>query len=482
MTDGFRKIVETFGNHRVLVIGDVMLDEYLTGDCSRLSPEAPVPVVAVSSHKTTLGGAANTAHNITALGGKAVLVGLSGDDDAGRQLMSQATQARIEFVPLVDNRSTVRKVRVLGRQQQLLRLDYETPRVLTTLQEHRVLDVVKGYMSACASVVISDYAKGCVTELLCQGIFAAAHAARRPVIVDPRPQHAAFYIGCDVMTPSWKESRGLLGLQEAPPTPSAITETGGLLARKFGSNVLMTLGDKGMTFFDRNGEQLFSEPSVAREVFDVSGAGDTVVATFTLALAGGCDYRDAVSLANRAAGLVVGKLGTATVTREELLSGETTERSPVSRSELAGLTSRLRAYGKRIVTINGSFDMLHAGHLHILREARRQGDVLIVGLNSDRSVRANKGPDRPYVAEADRARLLLALKDVDFVHIFDELVPVAFLAEIEPDVHVNGAEYGAECVEAATVRAHGGRLHLVERLPGLSTTQLVDKIHSSSRP
>jgi D-beta-D-heptose 7-phosphate kinase / D-beta-D-heptose 1-phosphate adenosyltransferase len=482
MTTALRNILAAFRHHRVLVLGDVMLDEYVTGDCSRLSPEAPVPVVAVSSSRTVLGGAANTAHNITALGGQAVLVGVSGDDEAGRQLMTQAVQARIDFVPVTSGRPTVRKVRVLGQQQQLLRLDYESRWQLGPEEERRILDAVKLHLPTCASVVVSDYAKGFLTESLCQSVLAAARAVNKPVIVDPRPQHAAFYVGCDFLTPNWKESRGLLGLPDDDATPETISTTGRLLARKFRTRVLLTLGAKGMTFFDRSGEQLFSEPSIAREVFDVSGAGDTVVAAFSLALAVGCSHRDAVALANLAAGLVVAKLGTATVTAGELLGTEDPERTTVSREALAGLAARLRSEGKRIVTINGSFDVLHAGHLHILREARRQGDVLIVGLNSDRSVKSYKGPDRPFVGESDRAAMLLALKDVDYVHIFDDPLPMPFLEEIKPDVHVNGSEYGAECVEAATVRAHGGRIHVVERLPGLSTSGLVARIHASPRP
>jgi D-beta-D-heptose 7-phosphate kinase / D-beta-D-heptose 1-phosphate adenosyltransferase len=481
MSAAIRNTVQSFRDHRVLVVGDLMLDEYITGDCSRLSPEAPVPVVAVSSLRSTLGGAANTAHNITAMGGQAVLVGLVGDDEAGGHLASQARAVGIEFFPISDGRPTVRKVRVLGQQQQLLRLDYEATRSLGPEEERRVLDVVRSHLPRCTSVVISDYAKGLITQPLCQEIVATAHASGRSVVVDPRPEHAAFYVGCDFLTPNWKESRGLLGLLDEPATPSAIAETGRQLALRFKSNVLMTLGAKGMTFFDRSGEEVFSEPSIAREVFDVSGAGDTVVAAFTLALASGCSPRDAVSLANRAAGLVVAKLGTATVTPAELMAGDDSERDPIVRSELASLAARLRAEGRTIVTINGSFDVLHAGHVHILREARRQGDVLIVGLNSDRSVKSNKGPDRPFVGEADRAKMLLALKDVDYVHIFDEPVPMPFLEQIGPDVHVNGSEYGVDCIEAPTVRARGGRIHCVERLPGLSTSELIDRIVASAR-
>ena len=472
----FQALVQGFPNHRVLVLGDVMLDEYLTGECSRISPEAPVPVLAVRSARTVLGGAANTAANISALGGHVVLVGVTGRDGIGRQLAEQAAATGIEFVPVLDDRPTVRKVRVLGQQQQLLRLDYEATSAVQGETEERILAAAAEQFARCSVVVISDYAKGLVTERLCQRIIAAAHTAGRDVIIDPRPQHAAYYGGCDYLTPNWKESLGLLNHPEVAATPDAIQRTGHLLVDRFKSHVLLTLGSNGMRFFHRDGVEEFGMPTVAKEVFDVSGAGDTVVATFALARAAGCDHVTAVGLANKAAGLVVAKLGTATISPAELLREEDDEPRMVSRGELAALSATLRAGRKRIVTINGSFDVMHAGHVHILREARRQGDVLIVGLNTDRSVREHKGPGRPFIGEADRARMLLALRDVDYVHLFDEAVPMPFLAEVRPDVHVNGSEYGEDCIEAPTVAAGGGRIHVVGRLPGLSTSELVDRI------
>jgi D-beta-D-heptose 7-phosphate kinase/D-beta-D-heptose 1-phosphate adenosyltransferase len=219
---------------------------------------------------------------------------------------------------------------------------------------------------------------------------------------------------------------------------------------------------------------------MAREVFDVSGAGDTVVAAFALARASGADHATAVALANRAASIVVGKFGTATVTAEEMLQ-DTDAHRLIPRSALRQLAATLRAKGKRLVTINGSFDILHNGHLHILNEAHQQGDVLIVGLNSDRSVAAYKGPERPIVPERRRAEMLLALRMVDYVHIFDELDPIAFLKELNPDVHVNGAEYGEDCIESDTIKRGGGRIHIVERLPGLSTSNLVAGLRPAER-
>jgi D-beta-D-heptose 7-phosphate kinase/D-beta-D-heptose 1-phosphate adenosyltransferase len=477
VTTSLRDIVESFPKHRVLVLGDVMLDEYLTGNCSRISPEAPVPILAVSSSRTALGGAANTAANITALAGGATLIGLAGDDEAGRLLAETAAARGIDFVPVRDGRPTVRKVRVLGQQQQLLRLDYEVTGPVPLWVEEQVLAAARTHIPRCSIVVISDYAKGLLTRRLCQEVLEAAHAAGREVIIDPRPQHADFYTGCDYLTPNWKESQELIGRREGAATPEAIEETGRFMAERFRSNVLLTLGPNGMRFFGRDGRAGFGVPTVAKEVFDVSGAGDTVVATFALARAAGCDDLAAVTVANRAAGLVVAKLGTATLSPAELLRGDDEEpQRCVSRSELAELAGRLRARGKRIVTLNGSFDVLHAGHLHILKEARRQGDVVIVGLNSDRSVCSNKGPGRPFIGQDDRARMLLALRDVDFVHIFDETVPMPFLEQIRPDVHVNGSEHGADCVEAPTVRATGGRIHVVQRLPGLSTSAVVSAI------
>jgi D-beta-D-heptose 7-phosphate kinase/D-beta-D-heptose 1-phosphate adenosyltransferase len=219
-------------------------------------------------------------------------------------------------------------------------------------------------------------------------------------------------------------------------------------------------------------------PTLAKEVFDVSGAGDTVVAALALALASNADHPAAVTLANRAASVVVGKFGTATVTGEEVLQ-DTDALRLVPRRALAQLASTLRAKGKRVATINGSFDLLHSGHLYILNEARQQGDVLIVGLNSDRSIRSYKGHGRPIVSERQRAEMLLALRMVDYVHIFDESDPIAFLAEVRPDVHVNGSEYGRNCIESETVRRSGGTIHIVERLPGLSTSGLLQSLRST---
>jgi D-beta-D-heptose 7-phosphate kinase / D-beta-D-heptose 1-phosphate adenosyltransferase len=470
------QVLAKFGDHRVLVVGDVMLDEYLNGQSSRISSEAPVPVLQFTNRRTVLGGAANTAANVAALGGQVSVIGLVGRDAAGEELLQHCERGAIRFLPVYDERPTTRKTRVTGHQQQFLRIDYEDSRAIGSEVEAEVLALAAAELRDASVLVISDYAKGFLTLALSQRLIAVAHELGRVVVVDPRPQHAAFYYDCDYMTPNWKESQGLLGQQEAAATDASIERTGTRIAEEFRCNVLVTLGPQGIAFFGRDGKERVIVPTAAREVFDVSGAGDTVVAAFGLAIATGCSHADAVSIANRAAGIVVGKRGTATVTPDELLAFGDYEGRIVGRDELRGLALLLKGQGKRCVTVNGSFDVLHAGHLHMLRESKRQGDVLFVGLNSDSSVRSYKGNGRPIVPQEQRAELLLALRMVDYVHIFDEAVPMPFIEAVRPDVHVNGSEYGEDCIEAPLVKSLGARLHIVGRLPNLSTTEILQKL------
>jgi D-beta-D-heptose 7-phosphate kinase/D-beta-D-heptose 1-phosphate adenosyltransferase len=478
-----RDALSGFSGAQVLVLGDSMVDEYLTGECTRLSPEAPVPILRVEPEKTrrVLGGAANTAANIASLGGVPVLFALfDPDDGAGKSFADLCAASGIVVESFRDGRPTPVKTRLVGQRQQLLRLDREDARDLDAKMEGLVLAAFRKALKGTRAVVLSDYAKGFLTDSLTRALLAEAKAAKVPVVLDPRPQHGLRYHGADYVTPNWKESLGLLGWSDRPSTPDNVTAVGDALRAQLGSSVLLTLGPAGIALFERGGSGHFHLPTAAREVFDVSGAGDTVVAAFALALAAGILPREGVEIANRAAGVVVGKLGTATVTRDELLGGAGNgEERLVARAGLAPLAARLRAQGKRIATINGSFDLLHAGHLHILEDARRQGDVLLVGLNSDASVKRYKSADRPLIPEAERARMLLALRCVDYVHVFDEDVPMPFLEEVRPDVHVNGSEYGADCVEAPTVKKHGGRIHVVEKVPGLSTSAIVARIRAT---
>jgi len=478
-----RDALSAFTGAKILVLGDSMVDEYLTGECSRLSPEAPVPILRVDPAKTrrVLGGAANTAANIASLGGAPVLFALYNPaDGAGPSFDALCRATGISVTPFSDGRPTMVKTRLVGQRQQLLRLDREDTRDIASDTEEKILAAFRAALPTAVAVVLSDYAKGFFTAALTQNLIQEARLAGKPVVLDPRPQHGPRYLGADYVTPNWKESLGLLGWSDREASPDNIKSVGDALRKQLGSHVLLTLGPAGIALFDRDSGEYFHMPTAAREVFDVSGAGDTVVAAFTLAMATGQAPRDAVNIANRAAGLVVAKLGTATVTREEILHDALDRTRLVERDRLSSLAALLRSQGKRIATINGSFDLLHAGHLHILEEARRQGDVLIVGLNSDASVKRYKSADRPLINEADRARMLLALRCVDYVHIFEEDVPMPFLEELKPDVHVNGSEYGADCIEAPVVQKNGGRIYVVEKVPGLSTSAIVDKIRATT--
>jgi len=314
------QVLQQIAGKRVLVVGDVIADEYLVGESSRISSEAPVPVLRYTGEHATLGGAGNTAANVTSLGGAATLVGLVGDDAAGADIARRSAAARIDFVALRDGRPTTRKVRVISQQQQLLRIDYEETADVDAARAQELVEAVTTRLAACDVVVVSDYAKGLLTNEVCREIVRRSRTAGKPVVVDPRPQHANYYWECDYLTPNWRESLGLLREGDAALTPENVRRVGTLISRRFKSHVLLTLGARGIAFFDRDGGEPLVVPAEAQEVFDVSGAGDTVVAAFSLARAAGCDHPTAVTLANRAAAVVVGKRGTATVTPEELLA------------------------------------------------------------------------------------------------------------------------------------------------------------------
>ena len=425
-------LIPRLAQQRVLVVGDVLLDEYIVGDASRISAEAPVPVLLYESRHAVLGGAANTAANIAALGGRATLVGSVGDDVAGREIAHLCALSGIRLIPIQDPRPTTRKVRIIGRQQQLIRIDYEQVAPLEAALERRLLAELAREVTQADIVVVSDYAKGLLAGTVCRSLIEMAHAEAKLVVVDPRPQHAAQYVGCDYLTPNWNESQALAGATEGAPTADAVERTGGRLRRTLGCNVLMTLGAGGIAFFGRDARERFTVPAAAREVFDVSGAGDTVAGVFALATAAGCSHLDAVTLANRAAGIVVSKRGTATVSPDELLARSDAELRLLHRSDLRRVCAELRASQKRIVAASGAFDPLQPDHLQFLQDARQQGDVLIVGLRHD------DGGDRgPVSSQAKRVRMLLALRSVDYVHIFNDAAPIPFLEAVQPDVHLS---------------------------------------------
>ncbi|HIH38463.1 D-glycero-beta-D-manno-heptose-7-phosphate kinase [Candidatus Woesearchaeota archaeon] len=474
---------------RILVIGDVMLDRYVWGSVERISPEAPIPICLVKRETNVPGGAGNTAANITAMKGKCTLLSVVGDDEARRMLNSELESRGIDVSAMVaeQERPTTRKTRVMGGQQQLLRLDFEDSSPIKEESRQKIIGYIKKNVSLFDCVVISDYAKGVIDRELAEAVVQEAARARKPLLVDPKPKHAKYFKGATLITPNHKEASEIAGIREEKEADHIII--GNHLVKLMGSDILITRGEKGMTLFQlkENAISVNEFMTTAREVYDVSGAGDTVVAALALSMAAGNPLELGIMLANIAAGIKVGKLGTAAVTYHEVEDKiMNIDEKIKSREQITLVAKQVRAEGKKIVTTNGSFDLLHAGHLKYLNEAKAQGDVLIVGLNSDDSVRRWKKTvgyedwkNRPIIPEQYRARMLAALKSVDYVTIFDETEPFEFLNSVHPDVHVNGSEYGEKCIEADLIKSMGGRIHIVEKEAGLSTSEVIKKIKES---
>lgn len=475
-----RTVEDGFGRRHVLVVGDLMLDAYLWGNVSRVSPEAPVPVVRLSRRSETPGGAGNVARNLAALGLDVVVAGLVGDDDPGRRLRRLLEDASVEGRTVVasDGRPTITKSRVIGGHQQMLRIDEEVPGPVPEADQDRLLEAIEAsFPSQPAAVVLSDYDKGAMTPRVCRALTAEARRRGVPVLVDPKGRDFRKYARATALTPNRHEFERATGVgdRDEPPFREAAQRLRDGLELDF---LAVTRGELGVSVFDEGGDR--DIPAVAREVFDVSGAGDTLVATLAAGLAAGLDRDDAVRLANVAAGVVVGKVGTALVRRDELLTAMLADPLAAQSDKVCGLDALLRrimewrARGEKVVFTNGCFDLLHLGHISLLARARGEGDRLVVGLNSDRSVRALKGEGRPVVGETDRAHVLAGLGCVDAVVVFEEETPRRLVETLRPDVLVKGADYSDKAIVGADlVRSWGGTVVLVPLVDGRSTTQIL---------
>ena len=462
-------------NARVAVIGDVMVDEYLTGRVDRISPEAPVPVVRGVALKAVPGGAANVAANVAALGAEALLVGVVGPGGAAEVEALVAAKGRARGLLIEDaSRRTIRKMRVISNRQQIVRLDHEDLHPLSDEIEAALIAASGRAIEACDIVVLSDYGKGLFGDHALASIIGLAKAAGKPVVVDPKRPEFSAYRGADLVTPNRGELARASGL--AVGTDAEAEAAARVAQAQFGGGLLLTRSEQGMSYFPFAGPAIHA-PTAAREVFDVSGAGDTVVATLAAALAAGFAMAEAIHLANQAAGIVVGKAGTATLSLRELIAAL---HSP---AESGGLMSweearRLREdwarQGLSVGFANGCFDILHPGHVALIGQAASACDRLIVALNSDASTRRLKGPDRPAQTQHARATVMGALKGVAAVVIFEEDTPKALIEALQPDLLVKGADYRIEDVVGAdVVQGRGGRVLLVETVAGHSTTRLL---------
>jgi len=467
---------------RVLCLGDVMLDRFVYGHVERISPEAPIPVLRVDEERAMLGGAGNVVRNLAALGAGVSFASLVGDDEAGH-----AVAAMLGALPGLDaglvveaTRATTVKTRFVSMGQQILRADQETTALLNDVSRRSLLAHVDAMLRDVDVMIISDYGKGTLSgDLVCAAI-ASAIRQNVPVIVDPKGRDYAFYRGASVVTPNRKELGEATGLPVASDE-EVVAAARQLIAECGVKAVVVTRSQDGMSVVDMgHATHLKAE---AREVFDVSGAGDTVVATLACALAAGIELRSAARIANSAAGIVVGKVGTAVVHLDELEAKlhehdlSHVERKIVTRDMAGDIVATWQAKGLSVGFTNGCFDLLHPGHIALISAARARCDRLVMGLNSDASVKRLKGESRPVQSEMARATVLAALAHVDLVVIFEEDTPEALIHALKPDLLVKGGDYTIDrIVGAAFVQSLGGRVEIVDIVPGFSTTSTIKQM------
>jgi D-beta-D-heptose 7-phosphate kinase/D-beta-D-heptose 1-phosphate adenosyltransferase len=464
-----------FETTRVLVVGDVMLDRYWHGDTARISPEAPVPVVKVEAREDRPGGAANVALNVAGLGACPLVIGVTGNDQHARELteLLTAVGARNDFLKIADS-ATITKLRVVSQHQQLIRLDFEDG--FPQLDHGRLNELVAGHVADHEVVIFSDYGKGALGQV--EALIACAREAGKPALVDPKGRDFGRYRGATLLTPNRKELEAVVG--RCADHAELLNRGNWLLVDLELQALLITRGEEGMTLLERGHEPLHL-PTHAREVYDVTGAGDTVISTLAVGLGAGMGLVDATQLANVAAGVVVGKLGTAGVRvgelRRAMFVQENMFRGVVNESQLMDLVEASRALGERVVMTNGCFDILHAGHVTYLEQARRLGDRLLVAVNDDDSVRRLKGESRPVNSQEQRMEVLAGLGAVDWVVAFTEDTPERLICKVCPDFLVKGGDNdperipGNQCVWDA-----GGEVVVMDYVDGRSTTGIIARI------
>ena len=462
-----------FSTVKVLVVGDMMLDIYYTGDVSRISPEAPVPVVKISDTTKRLGGACNVANNLSHIGAKVRLLGLASDDTHGKILRKMLDDIKVSYQLYNFLENTTSKLRVIGSRQQIARLDFEDDTVLDKPSVDEITKDIKTDLALNDVIIISDYGKGVCTDEICAYIIREAKKMSKPVIIDPKGNDWTKYTGATVVTPNVKEL-GVVANVSINNTDEDVLKYGRMIKDKYDIEYLIvTRSDQGITVITSDYVKTFKAES--KEVFDVSGAGDTVVSILAVSFALNYDIAETIELANRAAGIVVAKAHTVPITIEELKeSYNLVQHSKmITKDNLDEVLLYYRDRGKKIVFTNGCFDILHIGHVKYLQASKEVGDVLIVGLNSDKSVKMLKGDDRPINNQADRATLLSAFSFIDHVIIFDDETPVELIKTIKPDVLVKGGDYKLEEVVG---REYAKKVELIDFVEGYSSTNIINKI------
>jgi D-beta-D-heptose 7-phosphate kinase/D-beta-D-heptose 1-phosphate adenosyltransferase len=470
-----------FSQLKILVVGDIMLDRYIHGEVERISPEAPVPVIRHAQRYERAGGAANVAMNLAGLGCQTFLAGFWGNDTEQAELAALLGHAKVDTVGVVTSSlPTISKTRIVGRMQQLLRLDIESRDTPPAAESQRLLDRATELVTKVHAIVLSDYAKGALSTPLCEAVIRAARTAGVPILADPKTPDFSKYTGATTVCPNLGELSLATGIS-AHHTDALLAAGQSLVAEHDFQFLTVTMSEKGINVL-RTGSAYHS-PARAREVFDVSGAGDTVIATLAACLAGGLQIETAVDLANLAAGIVVGKVGTVPIAQHELIaeltpsSGLTAGEKILDLERIQKRVAEWRASGETIVFTNGCFDLLHVGHITLLEDCRRFGSKLVLGLNADSSVCRLKGPTRPIVGERERARVMAALAAVDAVVLFEEDTPLELIRALKPNVLVKGGDYTIETVVGhEDIIAWGGRVEIIPTVEGFSTTNIVKKL------
>lgn len=471
-----------FDKCRLLVVGDLMIDEYVWGDVDRISPEAPVQVVAVNNQDYTLGGSGNVANNLAALGATVSVLGVVGTGRNGELLLNKLSQLGSDPAGIIQEtgRPTTKKTRIIAEHQQVLRIDRETKKKIAAETFASISALAEKIIPDVDVILISDYGKGLITRELIAKLVDLARAGGKITIADPKGLDFSKYAGITLLTPNKKEASLASGIEIMDE--QSLASAGRLLLKKSDiDKLLITCGKDGMVFFEP-GHKPFTISTKAREVYDVSGAGDTVIAVLGLGVAAGLSFKEAVALANTAAGIVVGKVGTATVAREELARAlQQTADGTVSKhktiKELAELSRKLHNDRKRIVLTNGCFDLLHTGHIKLFAASKRLGDVMIVALDDDDSVKRLKGANRPVISAAERVGILSALDSVDYVAVFATHELDDVINSIRPDILTKGSNYDSEAVAGREiVETYGGRVELVPITEEISSSQIISKI------
>lgn len=480
-------LVDLWRDARILCVGDLMLDRFVYGAVERISPEAPIPVLRIQRESLMLGGAGNVVRNIAAVNAVSIFVSVVGDDETGRRaaaLLAAENNAAPHLLT-EPGRTTTEKTRFIAGNHQLLRADLETTTPISAAAGDDLVAVCAAQAADCALLVLSDYGKGVLTPDLIARLIALAQAAGKPVVVDPKGSDYRRYRGATLLTPNRNELHNATGMP-VDSDEQVVAAARRLIDDCGVANVLVTRSEDGMTLVTGDG-RVEHIGAAAREVFDVSGAGDTVIAVLACGLAAGATLSAAARLANVAAGVVVGKVGTAVVHVEELLQELLNEQLAHEHEKVAagfadavGIVERWRRAGYKVGFTNGCFDLLHPGHVSLLNQARRTCDRLVVGLNADSSVRRLKGPERPVQNELARAAVLSSLSSVDLVALFSEDTPMRLIEAVRPDVLIKGADYTVETVVGADfVRSYGGVVMLAELVPDQSTSRLVHRMRQA---